>query len=87
MNGYDLSKEFFDWCYENPDKINPNHIALYFFIIEHSNRLGWKDKFGLPTQMAMDAIGIKNWRTYKRRLMIWLNLGFFKLIEKRLDIL
>lgn len=50
MNGYELSRKWFDWCFENPEKINPNHSAMYFFIIEHCNRLGWKDKFGLPTE-------------------------------------
>ena len=49
MNSYDLSRAFFDWAYENPELVNPNHVALYFFIIEHCNRLGWKDKFGLPS--------------------------------------
>ena len=82
MNGYDLSKEFFDWCYENPEEINPTHIALYFFIIEHSNRLGWKDKFGLPTQMAMDAIGVKNWRTYKKAFDDLVKFGFISVVQK-----
>jgi len=43
LNGYDLSRNLFDWSYEKPEKINTNHIALYFFIIEHCNRLGWKE--------------------------------------------
>lgn len=82
LNGYDMSRNFFDWCYENPDKINPTHIALYFFIIEHCNRLGWKDKFGLPTQMAMDAIGIKNWRTYKKAFDDLVEFGFIEVVQK-----
>ena len=82
LNGYDMSRNFFDWCYENPDKINPSHIALYFFIIEHCNRLGWKDKFGLPTQMAMDAIGIKNWRTYKKAFDDLVEFGFIEVVQK-----
>ena len=82
LNGYDMSRNFFDWCYENPDKINPTHIALYFFIIEHCNRLGWKDKFGLPTQMAMDAIGVKNWRTYKKAFDDLVEFGFIEVVQK-----
>ena len=54
LTGYDLSRAWFDFCFENPDKICPNHTALYFFAIEHCNRLGWKKKFGLPTTMAME---------------------------------
>ena len=68
LNSYQLSRTFFDWCFENPEKISPTHIAMYFFIIEHCNRLGWKEKFGLPTIMVKDAIGIRNFRTYTNTL-------------------
>lgn len=82
LSGYELSRNFFDWCYENPEKVNPNHPALYFFIIEHYNRMGWKEKFGLPTQMSMDAIGIKNWRTYKNTFEDLAEWGFINVIER-----
>lgn len=82
MNSYELSRIWFDWCFENPDKINPNHTALYFFAIEHCNRLGWKEKFGLPTQMSMDAIGVKNWRTFSKAFNDLVDWGFFKVITK-----
>lgn len=82
INGYDLSRNWFDWCFENPDIIKPAHTALYFFAIEHCNRLGWKDKFGLPTQMAMDAIGIKNWRTYSSAFEDIVKWGFIKVYER-----
>jgi hypothetical protein len=79
--GYDLSRQFFNWCFDNPEKINPNHIAMYFFIIEHCNRLGWKEKFGLPTSMVKDAIGIRNFRTYSNTLYDLVDWGFIKMIE------
>lgn len=82
MNSYELSKMFFDWSYENPDKISPNHVALYFFIIEHNNRLGWKEKFGLPMQMAMDAIGIKNYRTWSKSFNDLVDWGFIKVHQR-----
>lgn len=82
MNGYELSRNWFDWCFENPEKISPNHSAMYFFIIEHCNRLGWKEKFGLPTEMTKDAIGIKNYRTYTNTLNDLIEWGFIKLIQK-----
>jgi DNA-binding transcriptional regulator YhcF (GntR family) len=82
MNSYELSRKWFDFCFENPEKITTNHTALYFFIIEHCNRLGWKAKFGLPSQMAMDAIGIKNWRTYSKALNELIDFGFVKCIQK-----
>jgi hypothetical protein len=82
MNSYDLSRAFWDYAFENPDKIKPTHAAIYFFSIEHCNRLGWKEKFGLPSQMAMEAIGVRNWRTYSQALNELVDFGFIKIIEK-----
>ena len=82
MNSYDLSRKWFDWTFENPERINPNHTALYFFIIEHCNRLGWKEKFGLPTTMAKEAIGIRSYNTYINTLNDLVQFGFVNLIEK-----
>lgn len=82
LNSYELSRNWFDWCFENTDKINSNHTALYFFIIEHCNRLGWKERFGLPTNMTMDALGIKNYKTYAKTFDNLVEWGFIKLIEK-----
>lgn len=82
MNSYDLSRSFINFAFENPDKIKPNHYAIYFFAIEHCNRLGWKSKFGLPTTMAMEAIGIKSYNTYINALNELVEWGFIELIEK-----
>lgn len=82
MNSYDLSRSFWNWAFENPDKIKPIHSALYFFAIEHCNRLGWKVKFGLPTTMAKEAIGIKSYNTYIKALNDLCEFGFIILIEK-----
>lgn len=82
MNGYELSRNWFDWCFENPEKISPSHSALYFFCIEHCNRLGWKEKFGLPTTMAKEAIGIRSYNTYIKTLNELVEFGFIKMIEK-----
>jgi hypothetical protein len=82
MNIYELSRNFWDWSFENPDKIKPTHCALYFFVIEHCNRLGWKEKFGFPTTMAMEAIGIKSYNTFINTLKDLVDFGFIVLIEK-----
>jgi hypothetical protein len=82
MNSYELSRIWFDWCFENPEKINTNHHAIYFFAIENCNRLGWKQKFGFPSQMTMDAIGIKNYRTYIKAFNDLVEFGFIDLVKK-----
>lgn len=82
MNGYELSRKWFDWCFENPEKISPNHSALYFFAIEHCNRLGWREKFGFPTEMAKEAIGIRSYNTYIKTLNDLVDWGFIRMIER-----
>lgn len=82
MNTFDLSRNWFNWTFENPERISPNHTALYFFIVEHCNRLGWKEKFGLPTTMAKEAIGIRSYNTYINTLNDLVDFGFIKMIEK-----
>ena len=82
LNSYDLSRNFWNWAFDNPEKISPNHAAIYFFSVEHCNRLGWKEKFGLPSQMVMDAIGIKKHSTYIRYFNDLVEYKFFDLIQK-----
>lgn len=82
MNIYDLSRSWFNYCFDNPEKIKPNHTALYFFCIEHCNRLGWKEKYGLPTTMAKEAIGIRSYNTYVNTLKDLVDWGFIIMIEK-----
>ena len=82
MNGYDLTRSWFDFCFENPEKINPSHTAIYCFSIEHCNRLGWKDKFGFPTMMVCDALGIKKASTYIKYFNDLVDWGFINMIER-----
>ena len=82
MNSYELSRSWFNFAFENPEKVKPNHTALYFFAIEHCNRLGWKSKFGLPTTMAKDAIGIRSYNTYISTLTDLVDWGFIIMVER-----
>jgi hypothetical protein len=82
MDYFKLLRDFWDFAFENPEKISPNHCALYGFIINHSNRLGRKQKIGLPTEMAKDAIGIKSYKTYIQTLSDLIDWGFIEMLEK-----
>lgn len=82
MDIYSLSRNFWDWSFENPELIKPNHSALYFFAIDQCNRLGWKKKFGLPSLNAMEAIGIRSHNTYIKTLNDLVEFGFITMIEK-----
>jgi len=81
-NIYELNRDWWNFCFENPEKIKPIHTAIYLFAIEHCNRLAWKSKFGLPTTMAMEAIGVKSYNTYINALRELVDWGFIVMIEK-----
>ena len=82
LNSYELSRNFINFAFDNPEKISPNHYAIYFFAIEHCNRLGWKTKFGFPTMMACDAIGIKKPQTFIKYFNDLEDWGFIKVVER-----
>lgn len=82
MKGYDLSRKWFNFCFENPELIKPIHSAIFFFACEHCNRLGGKEKFGFPSQMTMEAIGVKKYQTYGRALNDLVDWGFILMVER-----
>jgi hypothetical protein len=82
MDYFKLLRDFWDFAFENPEKISPNHCALYCFVINHSNRLGRKEKLGLPTDMAKEAIGIKCYKRYISTLNDLIEWGFILMLEK-----
>ena len=82
LTGYELSRNWFDFVFENPDKVNPNHTALYFFIIEHCNRLGWSEKIALPCHTAMAGMGCKSYNTYKKTFEDLITFGAIELIQR-----
>jgi len=51
------------------------------YVIEHANKLGWKDKFGLPTGLVMEAIGIKSYSVYKKTFDDLAEFGFFEVVQ------
>jgi len=81
MDIFKLYRYFWDYAFLNPDKIKPNHIAIYSFSIEHCNRLGWKIKFGIPTSMVMEATGIKSYSVYKKAFDDLVEYGFFEVVQ------
>lgn len=82
MNGYSLSRLYFDWAFENPSKNNPTMVALYFFIVEVNNRLGWKKEFGITPKECMDALNIGSYNTYKKNFDKLIEYGFIEIVKK-----
>ena len=84
-SNYKLSRAWFDFAFENPDLCNPNHTALYMWILEKKNRLGHKEKFGLPTCEAMEAIGVKSKSTYYKTFNDLLEFGCIETLTKSVN--
>lgn len=82
MNYYSLMRDFWDFAFENPEKIKPNHCAVFCYAVDLCNRLGWPVKFSLPSSMAMSATGISSRNTYQKALSDLVDFGFLKMIEK-----
>lgn len=82
MNIYHLSRKWWDWSFENPERVRPIHSAILFMAIEHCNRMGWKKNFGFPTTMVMEAIGVSNYKTYKKALDELVEFGFIQMVER-----
>lgn len=81
LNGYELTRRWFDFAFESQE-CKTQHTAIFLWIVELNNRLGWKELFGLPTHATMEGLGIGNKRTYidaLRQLNEW---GFIKIVSE-----
>lgn len=66
MNGYSYSRAWFNFVFENPEKVSGNHTAMYLWYVELNNRFGWVEKFIAPSYQTMAATGIKSYNTYRK---------------------
>lgn len=84
MNGYQLTRQWFDFAYNNP-KVKAQHTALYCWCVELNNRLQWKESFGLPTDETREYTGIGNRNTFYAALEDLKNWGFIKEIQSSIN--
>lgn len=81
MNGYDLTRKWYDFKFNNPCVVKHIHSDLYFYIVDLWNRLGQKKEIGLPTSVTMEVLCIGSYNTYKKALDDLIKFGFIKLIS------
>ena len=82
MNGYNLTRDWYSYKFDNVGKVKAAHSDMYFYIIDLWNRLGQKDNIGLPTSVTMECLGIGSYNTYKKTLQDLIDFGFVKLIKE-----
>ena len=81
MNGYKLTRNWFDYKFENPSKVRAIHTDFYIYLVDQWNRLGKKEEFGLPTSYTMECLGIGSYNTYKKTLSDLVSFGFVKIVK------
>ncbi len=82
MNAYQLSRQWFDFAYENPDRATTAQGVLYLWLIEANNRRGFAEKFIFNTQDAGAYTGIRNRKTVWNALHALVENGFVTMVRK-----
>lgn len=82
MNGYNLTRRFFDWAFSHRADFKPTVSALYFYLIEVCNKLGWKPEFSISAKECMEGMGVSGYNTYKQAFDILCEHGFIKVLKK-----
>ena len=85
INTYTISRNYFNWCFDNPEKIKPSHTAIYFYALDMNNRFGWKEKFRFPTMQAMETLGIKSKNTFYKSFNELIEWDFIRIITKSMN--
>jgi hypothetical protein len=71
---------FWNWALNNPEKNNPTATAIYFYILNVANELRWKESFGLSSTQIINAVGVSNYKTYKKNLDILVENDLIKIV-------
>ena len=82
ISGYRLTTLWWNFVRENPEKVKAIHSVLCFYLIDYWNRLGRKDKFGLPTESTMDNLGLSNKKTYYSAFKDLVDFGFITIVAE-----
>jgi len=61
-------KLFYSFVFENGDKLKPQHISLYMFMLNQNNRNNWVEWFKMPLDLAMAGSCIGSKKTYYKCL-------------------
>jgi len=79
--GYALSRRWFAFAFETKE-CKVQHTALFMWIIELNNRLGWKKEIGIPTADTMEGLSIGNKNTYLDALRDIAKWGFIEIVKE-----
>lgn len=82
MNSYILTRRWFDFAFENPEKVTIAQTALFMWLIELNNRKGWVLNYQFNTSDACGAIGARDSKTVWKALNELNSFGFVEIVYK-----
>lgn len=82
---FQYTRQWFDFCFEHQGEVNTNDTALYLWLVELKNRMGWVENFGCPASQCMAAMGVGSYNTYKKSFDKLVKLGFVKVIKPSIN--
>lgn len=82
MNGYDLTRAWFEFCFSNPRKVRPIHHAIIHWAFQKCNELGWPEEFQFPTDEACEVLGIQKPHTFRDALKELIEFGAIRMVQE-----
>jgi hypothetical protein len=79
---FDYFNKFYSWVDENPEKVDPYLIAVYFALLNRSNKSLWKEKFAIILVDIQEMSGINSRTTMIKTLNKLEEFGFIKTVSK-----
>jgi len=79
---FDYFNKFYSWIDENPEKVDPYLIAVYFALLNRANKSLWKEKFAIILVDIQEMSGINSRTTMIKTLNKLEEFGFIKTVSK-----
>lgn len=82
MDIFKLISRYIEFCEKNPESVNNSASALYLYLLNLNNKLGWPEKFGLPRDHVMLILGTSSHKTYSKAIDHLVQNGFIRQLSK-----
>ena len=76
-----LMRQWYDYVDSHPAEVCSKHTALYHWTIKRCQEAGWRRSIAMPTALAMNAMGVSRYETYKKTLHDLVRFGFIEVLQ------
>jgi hypothetical protein len=81
VNGYTLSRAWFDWYSSTSQGVTVSHAGLFYYLIEVWNTSGQRENFGLPTDHSISRLKISQ-KTYYKLINDLVEWGIINIVQE-----